>query len=112
MHKITIIEPLYIFIYMSGSRYNNKKNFLIVIVTALLANETGKMVGVFEKMGLFYSNCVAQAEKAVNFTPGKKKLLCTCMIEVSFNWLQLNGMLMIILMSTWQKKVVEIPYHI
>ncbi|XP_008550399.1 endothelin-converting enzyme 1 [Microplitis demolitor] len=38
-------------------------------IQTLLANETGKMVGVFEKMGLFYSNCVAQAEKAVNFTP-------------------------------------------
>ncbi|XP_044585974.1 endothelin-converting enzyme 1-like isoform X1 [Cotesia glomerata] len=38
-------------------------------IQTLLANETGQMVGVFEKIGLFYSSCVAQADKEVNFTP-------------------------------------------
>lgn len=40
----------------------------------LLANKTGQMVGVFENLGQFYSDCLEFKEKSVNFTPGKSTI--------------------------------------
>ncbi|XP_034940885.1 neprilysin-2 [Chelonus insularis] len=37
-------------------------------IQKLLGNETGKMVGVFHKLGLFYSSCIEHKNKDVNFT--------------------------------------------
>ncbi|KAL2724079.1 neprilysin-like isoform X1 [Vespula squamosa] len=37
----------------------------------MLINETGRMVGVFEKLGHFYVSCLGFKEKPVNFAPGK-----------------------------------------
>ncbi|KAK0098161.1 hypothetical protein PV326_010738 [Microctonus aethiopoides] len=38
-------------------------------IQTLLANETGKMVGTFEKLGHFYSSCITHGEKNIDFTP-------------------------------------------
>lgn len=37
----------------------------------MLSNNTGHMVGEFEKLGQFYNDCLEFKEKPVNFTPGK-----------------------------------------
>lgn len=37
----------------------------------MLINETGKMTGVFEKLGLFYESCLRFGKEEVDFAPGK-----------------------------------------
>lgn len=37
----------------------------------MLTNKSGKMTGVFTKVGRFYKTCLEFGEKPVNFTPGK-----------------------------------------
>lgn len=47
----------------------SRKRYFIVLET--LANETGKMVALFEKLGQFYNVCRGFKKKPVNFIPGK-----------------------------------------
>ena len=40
-------------------------------VSEMLMNKTGKMTGVFTKLGRFYESCLEFGEKPEDFTPGE-----------------------------------------
>ncbi|XP_054011540.1 neprilysin-1-like isoform X2 [Hylaeus anthracinus] len=55
--------------YQPSSSFNMLQARIDDHLHKLLANKTGHMVGVFEKLGQFYSDCLELEEKPVNFTP-------------------------------------------
>ncbi|XP_053985683.1 neprilysin-1-like isoform X2 [Hylaeus volcanicus] len=55
--------------YQPSSSFNMLQARIDDHLHKLLANKTGHMVGVFEKLGQFYSDCLEFEEKPVNFTP-------------------------------------------
>ncbi|CAL7951057.1 unnamed protein product [Xylocopa violacea] len=55
--------------YQPSSSFNMLQARVDDHLHRLLANKTGRMVGDFEKLGLFYKGCLEFKEKPVNFTP-------------------------------------------
>ncbi|XP_076638551.1 neprilysin-1 isoform X4 [Colletes latitarsis] len=55
--------------YQPSSSFNMLQARIDDHLHKLLANKTGHMDGVFEKLGQFYSDCLEFKEKPVNFTP-------------------------------------------
>lgn len=49
----------------------NSRHKVKLCFSDMLTNKSGKMTGVFTKVGRFYKTCLEFGEKPVNFTPGK-----------------------------------------
>lgn len=54
--------------YQPSSSFNMLQAQIDDHIHKLLANETGQMIGSFEKLGQFYTDCLIFKEKPVNFT--------------------------------------------
>ncbi|XP_043676483.1 neprilysin-like [Vespula pensylvanica] len=55
--------------YQPSSSFNMLQAQIDEHIHKMLINETGRMVGVFEKLGHFYVSCLGFKEKPVNFAP-------------------------------------------